>query len=565
MSKMSGSKALLDGLWNEGTRVVFGLPGGAIMPVYDAFLDSEIRHILARHEQSAAHMADGYARASGKPGICMATSGPGATNLVTGIATAFADSSPVIAITGQVATPTIGKDAFQECDTVGIVTPITKYAFQPMQSQEIPAIVKKAFKIASTGRPGPVLIDLPRDVQINVANMSFPKKVDIRGYNPHITPHPVQTKKAADLLMNSNKPMIWSGGGIIISNAAPQLREIAELLMAPVVTSLIGKGGFPENHPLSLGPIGMHGRPEANKAICEADCILAVGVRFSDRSTGRFDEFAKDAHIIHIDIDPAELGKNKKVELPIVADVGIALKSLIASLKRKIVKRDKTLWSKRLQEIKSQIREGDFGSSNELYQPKIVQKMRELLPSNGILTTEVGKNQMWGELYYQAIEPRTWITSTGLGTMGFGFPAAIGAKVAKPEVPVVDLAGDGSFRMTENSLSTCIEEDIPVTVVILNNSTLGMVEQWQRLFYNGRYSGVKLGNTPDFVKLVEAYGAQGLRAQSIKEFEKAFKEAINSEVTTVIDCPVAPEEDVFPFVAPGRGLNEVIFNSEDKN
>ena len=565
MSNMSGSKALLEGLWNEGARVVFGLPGGAIMPVYDAFLDSEIRHILARHEQSAAHMADGYARASGKPGICMATSGPGATNLVTGIATAFADSSPVIAITGQVATPTIGKDAFQECDTVGIVTPITKYAFQLMQSQEIPAIVKKAFKIASTGRPGPVLIDLPRDVQINVANMSFPKKVDIRGYNPHITPHPVQTKKAADLLMNSNKPMIWSGGGIIISNATPQLREIAELLMAPVVTSLIGKGGFPENHPLSLGPIGMHGRPEANKAICEADCILAVGVRFSDRSTGRFDEFAKDAHIIHIDIDPAELGKNKKVKLPIVADVGIALKSLIASLKRKIVKRDKTLWSKRLQEIKSQIREGDFGSSNELYQPKIVQKMRELLPSNGILTTEVGKNQMWGELYYQAIEPRTWITSTGLGTMGFGFPAAIGAKVAKPEVPVVDLAGDGSFRMTENSLSTCIEEDIPVTVVILNNSTLGMVEQWQRLFYNGRYSGVKLGNTPDFVKLVEAYGAQGLRAQSIKEFEKAFKEAINSEVTTVIDCPVAPEEDVFPFVAPGRGLNEVIFNSEDKN
>ena len=565
MSKMSGSKALLEGLWNEGARVVFGLPGGAIMPVYDAFLDSEIRHILARHEQSAAHMADGYARASGKPGICMATSGPGATNLVTGIATAFADSSPIIAITGQVATPTIGKDAFQECDTVGIVTPITKYAFQLMQSQEIPAIVKKAFKIASTGRPGPVLIDLPRDVQINVANMSFPKKVDIRGYNPHITPHPVQTKKAADLLMNSNKPMIWSGGGIIISNATPQLREIAELLMAPVVTSLIGKGGFPENHPLSLGPIGMHGRPEANKAICEADCILAVGVRFSDRSTGRFDEFAKDAHIIHIDIDPAELGKNKKVELPIVADVGIALNSLIASLKRKIVKRDKTLWSKRLQEIKSQIREGDFGSSNELYQPKIVQKMRELLPSNGILTTEVGKNQMWGELYYQAIEPRTWITSTGLGTMGFGFPAAIGAKVAKPEVPVVDLAGDGSFRMTENSLSTCIEEDIPVTVVILNNSTLGMVEQWQRLFYNGRYSGVKLGNTPDFVKLVEAYGAQGLRAQSIKEFEKAFKEAINSEVTTVIDCPVAPEEDVFPFVAPGRGLNEVIFNSEDKN
>ncbi len=562
MSKISGSQALLEGLWNEGVRVVFGLPGGAIMPVYDALLDSEIRHILARHEQSAAHMADGYARASGRPGVCIATSGPGATNLVTGIATAFADSSPIIAITGQVATPTIGKDSFQECDIVGIVTPVTKYAFQPMQPQEIPLVVKKAFKIASTGRPGPVLIDIPRDVQINVADMNFPKKVDIRGYNPHITPHPVQIKKAADLLLNSDKPIIWSGGGVIISNAATLLREVAEFLMAPVVTSLIGKGGFPENHPLSLGPIGMHGRPEANKTICEADCILAVGVRFSDRSTGRFDEFGKDARIIHIDIDPAELGKNKKVELPIVADVGIALKSLIVSMKRKIVKQDKTLWQKRVQEIKSQIRESDFGSGNGLYQPQIVKKIRELLPSNGILTTEVGKNQMWGELYYQVIEPRTWITSTGLGTMGFGFPAAIGAKVAKPDVPVVDLAGDGSFRMTENSLSTCMAEDIPVIVVILNNSTLGMVEQWQRLFYDRRYSGVKLGNIPDFVKLVEAYGAQGLHAQSIKEFEKAFKEAIISDVTTVIDCPVSPEEDVFPFVPPGRGLNEVLFDSE---
>ena len=395
MSKISGSQALLEGLWNEGARVFFGLPGGAIMPVYDALLDSEIRHILARHEQSAAHMADGYARASGRPGVCIATSGPGATNLVTGIATAFADSSPIIAITGQVATHTIGKDSFQECDIVGIVTPVTKYAFQPMQPQEIPLVVKKAFKIASTGRPGPVLIDFPRDIQINVADMNVPKKVDIRGYNPHITPHPVQIKKAADLLLNSDKPMIWSGGGVIISNAATLLREIAELLMAPVVTSLIGKGGFPENHPLSLGPIGMHGRPEANKTICEADCILAVGVRFSDRSTGRFDEFGKDARIIHIDIDPAELGKNKKVELPIVADVGIALKSLIASMKRKIVTQDKTLWQKRVQEIKSQIGEGDFGSSNGLYQPQIVKKIRELLPSNGILTTEVGKNQMW--------------------------------------------------------------------------------------------------------------------------------------------------------------------------
>ncbi len=562
---MSGSQALLEGLSIEGVEVIFGIPGGTIMPVYDALLDSKIRHILARHEQSAAHMADGYARASGKPGVCMTTSGPGATNLVTGVATAFADSSPIIAITGQVATNSIGKDAFQECDAVGIMTPITKYAFQPLHPEEIPFVVKKAFKIASTGRPGPVLIDIPRDVQTGVSNMNFPKKIDIRGYNPHIEPHSIQIKKAAELLLNSEKPIIWSGGGVIIANAAPRLLEISELLLAPVVTSLIGKGGFPENHPLSLGPIGMHGRPEANKTICEADCLLAIGVRFSDRSTGKFEEFCKDAHIIHIDIDPAELGKNKKVELPIVADVNLALKALIDYLKLRILKREKTLWYNRVQEIKSIFSDSNFGNNNGIYQAQIVKKIREFLPSNGILTTEVGKNQMWGELYYQVIEPRTWITSTGLGTMGFGFPAAIGAKVAKPEVPVVDLAGDGSFRMTENSLSTSISENIPVTVVILNNSTLGMVEQWQRLFYNRRYSGVKLGNIPDFVKLAEAYSAQGLRVQSIKEFEKAFKTSIKNEITTIIDCPVSPEEDVFPFVPPGHGLNEVLFDSKGKN
>ncbi len=562
MVKMSGSQALLKGLWDEGVRVIFGLPGGTIMPVYDVIYDSEIRHILARHEQSAAHMADGYARASGRPGVCMATSGPGATNLVTGIATAFADSSPIIAITGQVAKAFIGKDSFQECDTIGIVTPITKYTFQPMEPNEIPEVVKKAFLIASTGRPGPVLIDLPRDVQTGVADMSFPEKVEVRGYKPHLTPHPLQIEKAADLLLHADTPMIWSGGGVIIANGSQQLRAIAELLMAPVVTSLIGKGGFPENHPLSLGPIGMHGRPEANKGICEADCLLAVGVRFSDRSTGRFEEFCQDAKIIHIDIDPAELGKNKKVDLPIVADVGIALNDILDALKRKIAKREETKWYKRVQEIKEQFRNGNFGGDNGLYQPKIIKKIRELLPPNGILTTEVGKNQMWGELYYQVIEPRTWITSTGLGTMGFGFPAAVGAKVAKPDVPVVDLAGDGSFRMTENSLSVCMAEDIPVTVVILNNSSLGMVEQWQRLFYNRRYSGVKLDNMPDFVKLAEAYGAQGLRAQSIEEFEKVFKEAVNSKVATVIDCPVSADEDVFPFVPPGRGLKDVLYKAE---
>ncbi len=561
MVKMSGSQALTQGLWSEGVRTIFGIPGGQIMPVYDALYDSEIRHILARHEQCAAHMADGYARASGHPGVCMSTSGPGATNLVTGIATAFADSSPIVAITGQVAKPFIGKDAFQECDTIGIVTPITKYTLQPMEPNEIPEAIKKAFLIASTGRPGPVLIDIPRDVQTGVSDISIPDKVEVRGYKPHIKPHPLQIERATDLLLNADKPMIWSGGGVIIANAAPQLRAIAELLLAPVVTSLIGKGSFPENHPLSLGPIGMHGRPEANKMVCETDCLLAVGVRFSDRSTGRFDEFCQDASIIHIDIDPAELGKNKKPNLPIVADVGIALNELLAAIKRKLAKREETAWSKRIEEVKNQFQNGSFGESKG-YQPHIVEKIREILPPEGILTTEVGKNQMWGELYYKVIEPRTWITSTGLGTMGFGFPAAIGAKVAKPDVPVVDLAGDGSFRMTENSLAVCVDEHIPVTVVILNNSSLGMVEQWQRLFHDKRYSAVKLSGSPDFVKLAEAYGAQGFRAQSIEEFGKVFKEAIKSEVATVIDCPVAPDEDVFPFVPPGRGLKDILYGAE---
>jgi len=561
MAKMSGSQALLEGLWGEGVRTIFGLPGGMIMPVYDALYDSNIRHILVKHEQTAAHMADGFARVSGKPGVCMATSGPGATNLVTGIATAFADSSPVIAITGQVPRGSIGKDAFQECDIVGIVTPVTKYTFQPMDATEIPETVKRAFHIASTGRPGPVLIDIPRDVQSEVKNMVFPEKIETSGYKPHVTPHPLQIEKAADMLLKANRPIIWSGGGVILSNASPQLRQLAELLMAPVVTSLIGKGGFPENHPLSLGPIGMHGRPEANKIVCETDCLIAIGARFSDRSTGNFEEFCKDAKIIHIDVDPAELGKNRKVDLPIVADASIALTKLVLAIKKKIVKREETAWYKRVQEVREQFRDGDFSGEKGL-QSNIVRIIRKIMPHNGILTTEVGKNQMWGELYYKVIEPRTWITSTGLGTMGFGFPAAVGAKVAKPDVPVVDLAGDGSFRMTENALSVCVDENIPVVVVVLNNSSFGMVEQWQRLFYNRRYSAVKLGSSPDFVKLAQAYGAQGFRTDTADEFSKVFKKAIKSDVVTVIDCPVPPEEDVYPFVPPGKALTDVLYKAE---
>ncbi|NHV97548.1 MAG: biosynthetic-type acetolactate synthase large subunit [Thaumarchaeota archaeon] len=565
MVEMTGAEAVVEALKREDVSVIFGIPGGANLPIYDELYDSGIRSILCRHEQSAAHMADGYARASGRVGVCMATSGPGATNLVTGIATAYMDSSPIVAITGQVPRAMIGRDAFQEVDIIGITTAITKYTFQPMKAEDIPSDIKKAFYIASTGRPGPVLVDIPKDVQQEKAEMEFPERVTIRGYKPVVTPHPLQVEKAVDLLLSAERPVLWGGGGVNLSNAHEPFRKIAELLMAPVVTTLIGKGAFPENHPLSLGPIGMHGTAEANRIVLEADCLLAVGVRFSDRSTGRFDEFCPDAKIIHVDIDPSEIGKNKKVHLPIVGDAKVTLEQIYERLRARIAQqREDSPWMKRIQEVREEVRRNaKLDSSNNLLSVQVIKKIRELLPPEGILTTEVGKHQMFAEIHYKVIKPRTWITSTGLGTMGFGFPASIGAKVAKPSVPVVDLAGDGSFCMTENSLAVCVEEGIPVVVVILDNRSLGMVEQWQRIFYNRRYSSVRFGSTPDFVRLAEAYGAVGIRATTIEDFEKAFNHALLSEVVTVIDVPVNPEEDVYPFVPPGSGLKDILYGPEE--
>ncbi|MEM3584744.1 MAG: biosynthetic-type acetolactate synthase large subunit [Nitrososphaerales archaeon] len=560
MVKMSGSHALIEALYREKVEVIFGLPGGAIMPVYDVIRDSKIRHILVRHEQSAAHMADGYARASGRVGVCMATSGPGATNLVTGIANAYMDSVPIVAITGQVPRSMIGKDAFQETDIIGITTPITKYNFQPRHASEIPKIVKMAFQIAPMGRPGPVVIDLPKDVQTEVADMDFPDKVEIRGYKPNVSPHPLQVEKAADLLTKAERPFILAGGGVIISNASQYLQALSELLLAPVATTFMGKGCFPENHPLSLGVIGMHGTLEANKAILEADVLLAVGTRFSDRSTGKVDEFCPDAKIIHIDIDPSEIGKNKAVDVPIVGDANKTLFELYNSLSKRLEKRESSLWLKRIQQIKEEFKDKvKIDQDKELVPQKILKELREILPIDAIVTTEVGQNQMWASLYFKAYKPRTFISSGGLGTMGFGFPAAIGVKVARPDVPVVDIAGDGSFTMTANSLATSVTENIPVIVVILNNSMLGMVAQWQRLFYNRRYSAVELGNFPNFVKLAEAFGAQGIRVGSLEEFKKSVRQALESDVTTVIDVPRPPEENVFPMIPAGKGLREIIY------
>ncbi len=556
---MIGAKALITSLEKEGVDIVFGLPGGANLPIYDELVDANFRHVLVRHEQAAAHMADGYARIKRKAGVCMATSGPGATNLITGIATAHADSIPMVAITGQVPVAMIGKDAFQETDIIGIANPCTKYAFQPRKAVEIPEIVKKAFYITESGRPGPVLVDIPKDVQQEKTEIKFPDLIKVRGYKPAFDPDLSQIEKALGLIMKAEKPIIMAGGGVILSGAFNELQALAEILMCPVVTTFKGKGAFPENHPLAMGPIGMHGHAEANKIIIEADCIIAIGARFSDRSVGRFDEFGKGMSIIHLDVDPAEIGKNKSVDVAVVGDVKSSLRTLVKILTSKGIRNDPdNSWLKRRKELIEYYTSTIKDYSREITAKKTLKKLRELLPAEAIVTTEVGQCQMWASLHFDVITPGTFFSSTGLGTMGFGFPASIGAKAAKPDVPVIDIAGDGSFNMTENSLAVSVLEKLPVIVFLLNNYMLGMVAQWQRTFYNRRYMGVEQNRCPDYVKLAESYGAQGLRVQSINELEKAIKAGLSSDVATVIDIPIDPEEDVYPFVAPGSGLKDMI-------
>lgn len=563
---MSGARAAIQGLEKEKVEYIFGMPGGANLPFYDALWDSRIKHILVRHEQLAAHMADAYGRVARKAGVCSATSGPGATNLITGIATAYADSSPVVAITGQVPKGMTGRNAFQETDVIGIATPITKYTLQPLSAAEVPFAVKEAFYLATTGRPGPVLLDLPKDVQQEEAEMTFPDVVNVRAYRPSAPVDAQDIERAAEMIVQAQRPILWGGGGVRIADAAQPFGAIAELLKMPVITTLQGKGDFPEDHPLSLGPIGMHGRAEANKLVSECDMLIAVGVRFSDRSTGNFGEFASNAKIIHIDADPTEFNKNKSVDLSILGDANQVLAMLFDAIARRISKsRDpnNNPWLKRVNEVREELKgiPAYKDSYSELSGPKIVKKLREILPPQAILTTGVGRHQMWCEIHYRVLRPKTWITSTGLGTMGFGLPAAVGAKFAAPDAPVVDFDGDGSFVMTEQALATAVEEKLPIIAVIINDRSLGMVEQWQRVMYNRRYIGIKFPNTPDFVKLAEAYGAHAKTVGSLDEFGKAMREGLTLDGPMVIEVPVSPEEDVYPFLPPGKAIKDTVYGS----
>ena len=558
--KKTGAEILIECLIKEGVDTIFGYPGGAVLPIYDALFKAPIKHILVRHEQGGVHAADGYARASGKVGVCLVTSGPGATNTVTGIATAYMDSIPLVILTGQVPTAMIGNDAFQEADIVGITRPCTKHNYLVRDVNDLSTIIKEAFYIASTGKPGPVLIDLPKDVMAASTIAKHPEKVHIRGYQPTYEGHIGQVKKASDALMTAKRPIIFIGGGIILSSAYKELLELSEFTHTPVTTTLMGLGGFPSEHPLSLGMCGMHGTFSSNMALTNTDLIIGIGARFDDRVTGKIDEFATGAKIVHIDIDPTSISKNIPAHIPIVGDAKDILKKLIGLLKK-----EKKNWKKDNQEWLNQVEEWkvthplSYKQGKNVIKPQyVIEQIHEVTKGEAIITTEVGQNQMWTAQFYKFKRPRTFLTSGGLGTMGYGFPAAIGAQVAFPDKIVFDIAGDGSIQMNIQELATAVQYRLPVKVAILNNSFLGMVRQWQELFYNKRYSYSCMECQPDFVKLAEAYGAVGLRVENPDDVKKALKEAIEIPKPVLIDFIVDREENVYPMVPAGKPISEML-------
>lgn len=560
MKKYSGAQILFECLKREGVTDVFGFPGGAVLDVYHELPNYPIHHILVRHEQGAVHAADGYARASGRPGVCLVTSGPGATNTVTGIATAYMDSIPLVVFTGQVPTMLIGNDAFQEADIVGITLPCTKHSYLVEKVEDLATIIKEAFHIARSGRPGPVLVDLPKNMLRSTTPFSYPDRVNLPGYNPNISGHIRQVKRAFDEMTRASKPVIYAGGGVISSDASKELTAFAHTLHMPVTTTLMGLGGFPGTDTFFLGMLGMHGTYSANMAITNCDLLIAVGARFDDRVTGDISKFASHAKIIHIDIDPTSISKNVRVDIPIVGDAKDILKKLLALAEEDAQRDFQSTTKDWIAQIKKwQSTHGLSYEKGSTIKPQyVVEEIYRLTKGKAIITTEVGQNQMWTAQYYKFDWPRKLLTSGGLGTMGYGFPAAIGAQVAFPRETVIDIAGDGSIQMNIQELATAVQYKLPVKIAILNNNYLGMVRQWQELFYNKNYSATCLSTSPDYVKLAEAYGAVGLRASKPEEVTPIIKKALGTASTVVIDFQVDPEAGVYPIVPAGASLDNMI-------
>jgi acetolactate synthase-1/2/3 large subunit len=558
---MQGADILVESLLKEGVDTIFGHPGGAILPINDALYSGRIRHILTRHEQGAVHMAEGYARASGKAGVVLVTSGPGGTNVVTGLTNAFMDSTPVVVFTGQVPTAVIGNDAFQEADIVGITRSCTKHNYLVSDVKDLARTVKEAFYIATSGRPGPVLVDVPKDVATGEGEFVYPEKVELRGYKPTVMGHTGQIRRAAEMIAKAERPVIYAGGGVIHSGAAEELRQLGEATSTPVTTTLMGLGGFPGVHDLWLGMLGMHGTAAANTAMDEADLVIAIGARFDDRVTGNLEEFCVGAKFIHIDIDPSSIGKNVRVDLPIVGDVKHCLRRLLDELRAidKEWRRDHEPWLRQVEEWRTRYPlQYNQESDGELLPQFVCEQIYEATQGNAIITTEVGQHQMWAAQFYHCMRARQFITSGGLGTMGFGFPAAIGAQAAFPDQVVIDIAGDGSFQMTLQELATAVQHNLPVIVAILNNQSLGMVRQWQQFFYDGRYADVSLEVSPDYVKLAEAYSAVGLRATRPDEVRPVLDEAIRLRRPVVIDFVVRTMENVFPMIPAGGSVKDML-------
>ncbi|CAM4241916.1 biosynthetic-type acetolactate synthase large subunit [Paenibacillus macerans] len=559
---ITGSEILLRSLLLEGVECVFGYPGGAVLYIYDAMYGfTDFHHLLTRHEQGAIHAADGYARATGKVGVCIATSGPGATNLVTGIATAFMDSVPLVVITGNVATSLIGTDAFQEADITGITMPITKHSYLVRNVEDLPRIIHEAFHLANTGRKGPVLIDIPKDVSAAKTLFEPVQTVNLRGYNPTVVPNRLQLDKLAAAIKEAERPVIIAGGGVVYSGGHEQLFEFVNKTQIPITTTLLGLGAFPSGHELWMGMPGMHGTYTANQSIQQADLLINIGARFDDRVTGKLDGFAPRAKIVHIDIDPAEIGKNVHADIPIVGDV----KTVLEMLNPLVSRADKAdAWREQIRQSKIDKPLKYKDSDSELKPQWVIEMLNETTGGEAIVTTDVGQHQMWAAQFYKFNQPRSWITSGGLGTMGFGFPSAIGAQMAFPDRLVISINGDGGMQMCSQELAICAINNIPVKIVVINNQVLGMVRQWQELIYDNRYSHINLEGSPDFVKLAEAYGVKGLRAASKEEAKRVWQEALDTPGPVLVEFMVRKEENVYPMVPQGSTIDQMLMGDGEQ-